>query len=256
MNADNPNPAPPPKSRPRQRHFARSHHNVAQTRINVKFAHTDCKWQWKLNTTPAAGSATPTPLLGPSAGSARVQVQGAGPGGVVRRQTLNAILINVCQKGNPVISSIRNVPWEYGDIVPDYQVGTTSGVLYLSLRYHLLHPEYIHGRIAKMGQSYSLRIMMVHCDVDNHMAAMRELNKVCLVNNFTMIVVWSAQEAGKYLEIYKAFERKPPDLIKERVDDDYMSRLTAVLTSIKGVNKTDVVTLASNYGTTLLLFPG
>lgn len=58
----------------------------------------------------------------------------------------------------------------------------------------------------------------------------------------------SAQEVGKYLETYKSFERKPPDMIKERVDEDHMSRLNNVLTTIKGVNRTDVVTLASNYG--------
>lgn len=90
--------------------------------------------------------------------------------------------------------------------------------------------------------------MLVHCDVDNHAASIRELTKVCIVNNFTMLVAWSAEECARYLEIYKAFERKPPDLIKERVDDDYMSRLTSVLTSVKGVNKTDVVTLASSCG--------
>lgn len=57
-----------------------------------------------------------------------------------------------------------------------------------------------------------------------------------------------AEEAGAYIERYKAFEHKAPDLIKERVDDDYMSRLNSALTNIKGVNKTDVVTLATNFG--------
>lgn len=190
----------------------------------------------------------------------------AGPGGVVRRPTLNAILVNVCQKGNPVLTHIRNVPWEFGDIVPDYQVGATTGLLYLQLKYHLLHPEYIHGRIEKLGQAYSLRLMLVHCDVDNHAAAIKELTKVCIINNFTMIVAWSADECARYLEIYKAYERKPPDVIKERVDTDYMSQLTSVLTSIKSVNKTDVVTLASTYGSfkniasadqsSLILLPG
>lgn len=187
-------------------------------------------------------------VQGVGTGQAGAGAAGGAGGGMVRRPTLNSIMVNTCQKGNPIITHIRSVPWEYGDIVPDYQVGATTGVLYLSLRYHLLHPEYIHNRIEKMGQSYSLRIMMIHCDVDNHATAMKELTKVCIVNNFTMIVAWTAQEVGKYLETYKSFERKPPDMIKERVDEDHMSRLNNVLTTIKGVNRTDVVTLASNYG--------
>ncbi|SCV69877.1 BQ2448_1271 [Microbotryum intermedium] len=167
-------------------------------------------------------------------------------GRVVQRKSLNAILVNTCQKGNPVVNNIRNTPWEYGDIKADYQVGATTGVLYLSLRYHLLHPEYIHQRIKGLAQSYSLRLVLMLCDVDNHQAATKELTKVCIVNNLTMIVAWSTQECSRYLELYKQFERKAPDLIKERVDDSYMSHLTSALTSVKGVNKTDVMTLASN----------
>ena len=59
---------------------------------------------------------------------------------------------------------------------------------------------------------------------------------------------YRSQEAGRYLEIYKNFERKPPDLIKERRENDYMSHMNAVLTNIRGVNRTDVVTLTSNFG--------
>ena len=34
-----------------------------------------------------------------------------------------------------------------------------------SLRYHRLHPEYIHQRIEKLGHSYNLRILLLMCDV-------------------------------------------------------------------------------------------
>jgi hypothetical protein len=35
----------------------------------------------------------------------------------------------------------------------------------LSLKYHRLHPEYIHQRIEKMRGIYQLRILMILCDV-------------------------------------------------------------------------------------------
>ena len=47
---------------------------------------------------------------------------------------------------------------------------------------------------------------------------------------------------------YKAFEHKPPDMLKERVQKDYPSQLQNALTSVKGVNKTDVITLSTNFG--------
>lgn len=37
----------------------------------------------------------------------------------------------VIQRGNPILEHVRNVGKEYGDILADYQVGRTTGVLYL-----------------------------------------------------------------------------------------------------------------------------
>lgn len=55
---------------------------------------------------------------------------------------------------------------------------------------------------------------------------------------------------------YKAFEHKPPDMLKERVQKDYPSQLQNALTSVKGVNKTDVITLSTNFGvsTSIVVF--
>ena len=37
----------------------------------------------------------------------------------------------MCKRGNPILKFVRNVPWEYGDIVPDYQFSPTACGLYL-----------------------------------------------------------------------------------------------------------------------------
>jgi len=140
------------------------------------------------------------------------------------------------------------VSTEFGDIVPDFQVGRTTGVLYLSLKYHRLHPEYIHQRIEKLGHRYNLRILLILCDISEHQDSIRELTKTCLINNITVIMSWSVDEAAFYLTIFKQHEHKPPDLIKERVEKDYNSILRSVLTSIKGINRTDVETLRTNCG--------
>jgi len=81
------------------------------------------------------------------------------------------------QRGNPVLECIRNVGKEFGDIQADYQVGRTTGVLFLSLKYHRLHPEYIPTRIEKLGTSYNLRILLILCDISEHRDPIRELTK-------------------------------------------------------------------------------
>src|SRR6266702_1247883 len=150
---------------------------------------------------------------------------------VVQPGSGNSIIINPNQRLNPVVECIRNVPKEFGDITPDYQVGRSTGVLFLrflrlifsfhlrteyywvalsrSLRYHRLHPEYIHQRIERLGQAYNLRILLLMCDIvrrarltlmhpthplapqSEHQDPIRELTKICLLNNITVIVAWS-----------------------------------------------------------------
>ncbi|KDQ21326.1 hypothetical protein BOTBODRAFT_182689 [Botryobasidium botryosum FD-172 SS1] len=126
---------------------------------------------------------------------------------------------------------------------------TQISSLITNLKYHRLHPEYIHQRIEKIQGKYNLRILLVMCDVgDQHVDPIRELTKTCLINNLTIMVAWTAEEAAAYLQMYKAYEHKSPDSIKERVENDYSSLLRAALTTIKGVNKTDVMTLRTNFG--------
>lgn len=103
-------------------------------------------------------------------------------------------------------------------------------------------------RISKLGRSYNLRVLLIMCDVTEHQELIRELTKVCLINNLTIIVAWSNEEAGQYITTFKQFEHKPPDLIKERVDKDYTSILRTALTGINKVNKTDVETLRTSLG--------
>lgn len=77
----------------------------------------------------------------------------------------NCILVNPKQRGNPILKSITNIPWEFDDgIIPDYVVGTTAGILYLSLRYHQLNPDYIHNRLKELGKRFELRVLLVQVD--------------------------------------------------------------------------------------------
>lgn len=50
--------------------------------------------------------------------------------------------------------------------------------------------------------------------------SLRDLTRVCLLTDLTMMLAWSYEEAGKIIETYKIYEHKPPDLIMEKTDDD------------------------------------
>ncbi|XP_078466709.1 DNA excision repair protein ERCC-1 isoform X2 [Lampetra planeri] len=161
-------------------------------------------------------------------------------------QAADSPLVEV--RGNPVLKFVRNVPWEIADVVPDYVMGQTSCALFLSLRYHNLNPNYVHERLKQLGQAFDLRVLLVQVDVKDPHQALKELAKMCILAECTLILAWSPEEVARYLETYKAYENKPADLLKERVEQDYLSRMTDCLTTIKSVNKTDVITLLNTFG--------
>ncbi|KAK1922718.1 putative mating-type switching protein swi10 [Papiliotrema laurentii] len=158
----------------------------------------------------------------------------------------NAIVYNA--RRNPVLQSIKNVGIEIGDIVADYQVGTHNGVLFLSLKYHRLHPEYIHQRIEKMKNMYNVRILLVLCDINEHQQSLREISKIAIINNYTTFVAWSNEEVAQYLTTFKAYEHKGDDSLKEPIHQSYNEQFYHVMTSGKKVNKTDADNLASQFG--------
>lgn len=164
-------------------------------------------------------------------------------------QGRNAIIVNRRQQGNPILKHIRNVRWKFGDIVPDYLLGQNTCALYLSLRYHLLHPDYIYYRIRELQKCFKLRVVLCHVDVEDVIKPLHEVTRTALLHDCTLLCGWSVEECARYMETIKMYENKPADLIQERTDNDYLSRLSSTLTTVRHVNKNDVVALGSTFGT-------
>ena len=186
----------------------------------------------------------------PSATSNHSQkIQQPKPQSLPARTGPSSILVSTRQKGNPSLNYIKNVPWEYGDIPCDYVLGATTCALFLSLKYHRLHPEYIYSRIRALGKNYNLRVLLCLVDIQNHEESLKELSKTSLINNLTLILCWSAQEAGRYLELYKSFEYASPQSIRAHQATSYSEKLVEFVTVPRSVNKTDAVSLVSAFGT-------
>jgi DNA excision repair protein ERCC-1 len=171
------------------------------------------------------------------------------PQALPSRRAPSAILVSTRQKGNPILNHVRSLPWEYSDIQCDYVLGATTCALFLSLKYHRLHPEYIYSRIRALGKSYNLRVLLTMVDITNHEEALKELSKTSMINNLTLILCWSAQEAGRYLELFKSYEHASPASIRAHQAESYKESLTEFVTTPRSINKTDAASLISNFGT-------
>ncbi|KAF1946095.1 hypothetical protein EJ02DRAFT_500233 [Clathrospora elynae] len=186
------------------------------------------------------------PRAGASAST--VPVQQPKPQALPSRSGPSSILVSPRQKGNPILNNVRATAWEYSDIPADYVVGATTCALFLSLKYHRLHPEYIYNRIRDLKGQYSLRILLTMVDIENHEESLKELSKTSLVNNVTVMLCWSAQEAGRYLELFKTFENAAPTSIRAQQAGTYSEKMVEFITVPRSINKTDAVGLVSNFG--------
>ena len=183
-----------------------------------------------------------------SASSNAPKVQQPKPQALPSRAAPSSILVSSRQKGNPILNAVRSLPWEYSDIPADFVLGNTTCAFFLSLKYHRLHPEYIYTRIRALGGKYNLRVLLTMVDIENHEDPLKELSKTSLVNNLTLILCWSAQEAGRYLELYKSFEHASPTSIRAHQSTSYSDKLVEFITIPRSINKTDALGLVSAFG--------
>ncbi len=162
----------------------------------------------------------------------------------------HVLYVSTRQKGNGILSLIRNVPIAYSPMVPDYILGPTSCALFLSIKYHKLYPRYIHRRIAELRGDFKLRVLLVLVDVDDNANTLLQLNTIGVTHQLTVILCWSELEAARYLETYKARDGKDAAPIQKRESSNPLDRVTDFLTGGRaGVNKTDSVTLWNQFST-------
>ncbi|KAI9804239.1 MAG: ssDNA endonuclease and repair protein rad10 [Piccolia ochrophora] len=177
------------------------------------------------------------------------KVQQPTPQALPTRKGPTTILVSPRQKGNPILNHIQSVPWEYSDIPADYVLGATTCALFLSLKYHRLHPEYIYTRIRGLAGKYNLRVALAMVDIPNHEDPLKELSKTSLINNLTLILCWSAAEAGRYLSLFKSYEHASPSSIRSHQATGFSDKLVEFITVPRSINKTDAIALVSNFGT-------
>ena len=184
----------------------------------------------------------------PTTTSAGPKVVQPTPQAIASRSSGSSILVSPRQKGNPILANLRSFTWEFSDIPADYGLGLTTCALFLSLKYHRLHPEYIYNRIKQLAGKYNLRVLLVMVDIGNHEDSLKELSKTSLVNNVTVILCWSAAEAARYIELYKSYEHANANSIRGIESKGYGEKMVDFVTVPRSINKTDAVSLVSAFG--------
>jgi len=89
----------------------------------------------------------------PPADSSSSKVVQPTPQQLPTRSSGSAIVVSPRQKGNPVLTCLKSMPWEYSDIPADYQLGLTTCALFLRFvsiaPYSSPHVGALHPRIRR-----------------------------------------------------------------------------------------------------------
>lgn len=83
---------------------------------------------------------------------------------------------------------------------------------------------------------------------ENNLPALQELNRIAFMHEYTLIQAWSNIECARYIETFKAYEGKSAASIQERVENEFLPKVTGILTTVRSVNRTDAVTLLDMFG--------
>lgn len=166
------------------------------------------------------------------------------------------ILSNPRQQDNPLIKHLtRAVVVEFtDDIKADFVFGRGQCGIFLSLKYHNLYPTYIYDKMRAIGDGYPLKVLIVLIDITEPRVPLKELTKFCINVNSTLMACWSFEEAARYVESYKLYRHKSPEILmpkqlaNSKGTEGSYECVAEALASVKRVNRTDAVSLISTFG--------
>lgn len=165
--------------------------------------------------------------------------------------------MNPNQKQNPLLQNLKSTRYVINESISPahYVLFDSCCALFLSLKYHAIHPDFIYERINELKNKFQLKILLVLIDHIVYESILKELSILSVRTNFTMMLAWNYEEAAKHIENYRLNADKPPDVIMGRSFEENSKSnpttgqqgLVDALTSIKSVNRTDAVTLLSTF---------
>lgn len=112
----------------------------------------------------------------------------------------------------------------------------SSCAYFLSLRYHQLNPNYIYERLKSNKAPYQLKILLVLCDVTEPSESLKELSRLSLIYELTILLSWSDEESARYLETYKIMEGKSAENLldsQQHQSNDFLTKYFEMISQVR-----------------------
>lgn len=159
------------------------------------------------------------------------------------------ILASPRQRGNPVLRLVSGVTVQFSpDVKADFELAPAVWALFISTRFHVLHPGYLATRVDAVRRHVKQLVVLCLVDMEDCARQVQEVSMLALARECTCVVASRGEEAARYLEAYAALEGKPAAAIQERAEAEHAPRAVDLLTCVRSVNKTDALTLMTTFG--------
>jgi ERCC4-type nuclease len=154
------------------------------------------------------------------------------------------IQAHITQKQNPTTRLIKSkVEYTITDSI-DFLLGDEGNIRlnFLVFKWHLANQQYVTSRMHKN----SFLLLLVDAD-DN--VALRKLNELAFRNNVRLLLAFSFEETAKVIDTLHLLSPARAAEICRGLggSDDFDAKIRDVLTTVKGVNSTDVGNLLKNF---------
>ena len=93
----------------------------------------------------------------------------------VPRGLKTVIEVSKGQQGNVLLRHFKNRGWTFAETDPDFVIGERACVVFVSLKYHLLQPEYVKTRISEL-QCFDICIVLCLIDAEDVFATLHSIN--------------------------------------------------------------------------------
>ena len=152
------------------------------------------------------------------------------------------------QQGNVLLRHFKNRGWTFAETDPDFVIGERACVVFVSLKYHLLQPEYVKARISEL-QCFDICIVLCLIDAEDVFATLHGINRAAGMGACPLVCAWSAEEAARYVEFFFSCGSVAQEEGEAVVSADYISNLFHFLGSVHGMKNIDSAALCAHFGT-------
>jgi ERCC4-type nuclease len=146
---------------------------------------------------------------------------------------------------NPVISLLK-IPVKYVDEqICDFVVGSErSHVIFLQYTFHLRNRNFFETK-----QLLPNSFLLLYLDSQEEHDALMEINLKCFNNNMRILCAFSLLDAARILEALHTYSRvRAMEICRGSNVGDIEAKIKDALSTIRGVNSTDVTNLMKRFG--------